>query len=259
MHDLLKTLGLAMFLAFIPIWAAETDAKVDYVKTVSLEAKEANQAAAADDRHVYAVDNTVVVKYERATGKRLAASTGAAQHLNSGFLHDGKLYCAHSNYPKTPARSEIKVLDPEKMVLTDFKVFEGDVGSLTWAVHHDGHWWCTFGYYGEDNARTYLAKFDDRWKEVGRWTYPRSVVADLGKYSISGGLWLKDHLLATGHDKKVIYRLRLPKEGKVLEQVDVLASPFPGQGIAVDARTGGLVGIDRAKRAVVFAELRKKE
>jgi hypothetical protein len=31
------------------------------------------------------------------------------------------------------------------------------------------------------------------------------------------------------------------------------ASPFPGQGIAADPKTGGLVGIDRDKREVVFA------
>ena len=62
-----------------------------------------------------------------------------------------------------------------------------------------------------------------------------------------------DDLLATGHDKKVIYRLKVPKEGTVVKLVEVVPSPFPGQGFAVDPKTGGLVGIDRGKRLVLFA------
>jgi hypothetical protein len=48
----------------------------------------------------------------------------------------------------------------------------------------------------------------------------------------------------------------VPKEGKVVELVEVIASPFPGQGIAADPKTGGLVGIDRGKKAVVFARFK---
>ena len=52
----------------------------------------------------------------------------------------------------------------------------------------------------------------------------------------------------------MIYRLRLPKEGSVLEFVAKEPAPFTGQGFAFDAKTGGLVGIDRAKRQIIFAE-----
>lgn len=230
-----------------------------FVETGTLAAPEANQAAAADGRFVYAIDNAVVAKYDRATGKRLAVSTGPAQHLNSGFLREGKLYCAHSNYPQKPARSEIKVLDPESMALTNFKTFEGDIGSLTWVVHHQGHWWCNFAYYGADNDKTVLVKLDEDWKETERWTYPPAVVKQLGTYSISGGMWQGEDLLATGHDRKVIYRLRLPREGSVLELAEVLPSPFPGQGLAADAKGRGLIGIDRGRKQIVFAELRNRE
>jgi hypothetical protein len=34
-----------------------------------------------------------------------------------------------------------------------------------------------------------------------------------------------------------------------------LPAPFTGQGIADDPATGGLVGIDRKQRQIVFAEL----
>jgi glycerophosphoryl diester phosphodiesterase len=227
-----------------------------FVLARSLPAAEARQAAAADTRFVYAVDNAAVAKYDRATGERLAASHGKATHLNSAFLRDGRVYCAHSNFPAKPAMSEILVLDPVTMALEVFKGFGEDRGSLTWAVYHDHHWWCTFAHYGEANYQTVLVKLDDEWNERGLWSYPSEVVKDLGQASISGGIWQGGRLLATGHDRRVIYRLRLPARGDVLELVDVLASPFPGQGIAADPATGGLVGIDRAKKRIVFAELR---
>src|SRR4051794_33988263 len=84
-----------------------------YVKTGSMPSPLANQAAAADDKYVYVVDDGVIGKYDRATGKELARSTGKAQHLNSGFLYEGKLYAAHSNFPRTPHKSDLRVLDPD--------------------------------------------------------------------------------------------------------------------------------------------------
>jgi hypothetical protein len=49
-------------------------------KTATIEAPEAVQAAAADGRFVYAVSSTQVAKYDRATGERLAVSSGPAKH-----------------------------------------------------------------------------------------------------------------------------------------------------------------------------------
>jgi hypothetical protein len=68
---------------------------VGWKQTAVLAAPEAFQAAAADDKHVYAITNDRVARYDRASGLRLAASIGEAKHLNSGFLWEGKLYCAH--------------------------------------------------------------------------------------------------------------------------------------------------------------------
>jgi hypothetical protein len=70
-------------------------------------------------------------------------------------------------------------------------------------------------------------------------------------------LWHEGALLATDHDHRVIYRLRVPRQGSVVEFVEKQESPFPGQGIAIDPTTGGLLGIDRAKRQIVFAKPRK--
>jgi hypothetical protein len=224
-----------------------------YVATGALASPHATQAAAADERFVYAVANSAVVKYDRASGKELATSTGKAQHLNSGFLWRGKLYCAHSNYPRKPDQSDVRVLDPATMELAVFHAFAEPPGSLTWAVRRGDDWWCHFAHYGKENRKSLLVRYDDRWRELRRWSYPPELMADCGTYSLSGGLWQGEHLLATGHDKRRLYRLKVPDEGKVVELVEVIASPFPGQGIAADPLTGGLVGIDRAKQQVVFA------
>jgi hypothetical protein len=229
------------------------DAITSWRLTRSLPAPEAVQAAAADEKHVYAIANSVVAKYDRETGTRVSTSIGEATHLNSGFMWQGKLLCAHSNYPKTPEQSEIKVLDVQTMRLTTFKNFGDFGGSLTWVVHHDGHWWCNFARYGDDNAKTFLVKFNKEWQEQARWTYPAVVIRDLGRYSLSGGVWRDNALLVTDHDHQILYQLQLPKEGNVLEFVQKQSAPFTGQGIAVDPNTGGLVGIDRARLQVLFA------
>jgi len=41
----------------------------------------------------------------------------------------------------------------------------------------------------------------------------------------------------------------------VLELIDTESVPFTGQGIASDTHPGGLIGINRAKRQVIFAAL----
>lgn len=229
-----------------------------YVVTGSMASPMATQAAAADDQFVYAIASAVVAKHDRASGQELARSVGPAQHLNSGFLWQGKLYCAHSNFPRKPHQSDIRVLDPATMKLEIWHTFADPPGSLTWAVRRREHWWCHFAHYGKDNDKSVLVQYGDGWQELGRWTYPKELVADWGTYSLSGGIWQGDDLLATGHDKRVIYRLRLPKESKVkvVAVVEVIPSPFPGQGIASDPKGGGLIGIDRGKRQVLFAELK---
>ena len=225
----------------------------NWTATARFSAPEAIQAAAADREHFYAIANSSVAKYDRQTGKRLATSTGEARHLNSAFLGDGRLYASHSNYPLVPEESQIKVLNIQTMQLATWKDFGNFGGSLTWAVLHEDDWWCNFARYGADNRLTFVVQFDGQWNEKSRWTYPLEVIRQLGRYSLSGGLWRDNELLVTGHDDRVLYRLRLPKNGTVLEFVNQQPIPFTGQGIAHDPLTGGLVGIDRGKREVVFA------
>lgn len=227
-----------------------------YTHTGELASLHATQAAAADERYAYAVSSTTVAMYDRATGKLIGTSTEPAQHLNSAYLWKGKLYCAHSNYPKKPEESDIRVFDPDKKTLTITHTFKNPPGSLTWAIRGpDGqHWWCCFAHYQQDNAKTILVKMDDEFRELARWTFPEKVIADWDGMSASGGIWDGDTLLTTHHHFQVLYRLKLPANGDRLELVEALACPFPGQGIARDPKSGGLVGIHRPKKQIVFAE-----
>lgn len=221
-----------------------------------LASPHATQAAAADERHVYVVSSTTVAQYDRGTGRLMAAATAAGtEHLNSGFLHDGRLYCAHSNYPRTPAESDIRVFDPATGRLEAFHHFADPPGSLVWCVVREGHWWCCFAHYGADNARTVLVEYADGTfvRELARYVFPEAVVADWDGMSGSGGIWQGDELLVSHHHFRVLYRLRLPRHGGVLEFLGARGCPFPGQGFAADPLTGGLVGIDRDQRRVVFA------
>jgi hypothetical protein len=234
-----------------PLSAAEPTGQ--FVATETLAAPEARQASAADDKYVYAIDNRVVAKYDRRTKERVAVSTGEAEHLNSGFFWKGKLLCAHSNFPKKPAQSLVMQLDPETMQLSTLHDFGNLYGSLTWVVHDERHWWCTFAHYGANNPNTVLVEFDDDWREVSQWKYPTEVIKDLGGASISGGLWWKGDLWTIGHDHPRLYRLRLPKSGNVLELIATVPAPFPGQGIALDPVSGSLMGINRGKQQMVFS------
>jgi len=226
--------------------------------TVSLLASpHATQAAVADRHHAYAISSTTVARYDRRTGRLEATATaGDARHLNSGFLHEGRIYCAHSNYPAEPPESDIRVLDPATGTLECFHRFADPPGSLVWCVRSGGNWWCCFARYGEANGRTVLVEYADGEldRERRRFTFPAEVVADWDGMSASGGIWDGDTLLVSHHHFPVLYRLRIPDAGGRLELVEVLGCPFPGQGIAADPATGGLVGIDRFNRRIVFAE-----
>jgi hypothetical protein len=223
-----------------------------YRETGTLGAPQAHQAAAADRKFIYAITNNVVAKYSRKTRQQLAVSVGKALHLNSGYLYRGSLLCAHSNFPRIPEHSQIKVLDTNSMQLTTFHDFGDYGGSLTWVVRVGNRWLCNFAKYDKSNGDTFLTEFDRNWTETRRWTYPQAMVAQLGKYSLSGGLFHQQRLLVTGHDAQELYYLRIPQTGTVLEYIGKSPVPFTGQGFAVDPIGGGLVGISRAEHRVIF-------
>ena len=216
-------------------------------------APQANQAAAADTKFFYAIGSRGITKYDRNTGEVVAKSSGKAKHLNSGYFHQGKLLCAHSNFPTLPEQSEVLSLDPKTMRLTVYRDLGNPGGSLTWVVQKKGNWWCNFAKYGKKNAETFVIKYDNHWKEIARYTYPQKLINQLGKYSISGGIWVGEELWVTGHDDPFLFRLSLPKKGSEFFYLGKTKVPFTGQGFATDPETGGLVGINRANKEIIFS------
>ena len=204
---------------------------------------DAIQAAVSDGQYVYAISNRRVSKYDPKTGRKLQTSTGEAEHLNSGFYWKGEILCAHSNYPEVPEKSEVKSLSPKTMKISTWKSFGEYGGSLTWIIRAKDSWFCNFAKYGVENSKTFLVRFDDDWKEIARWRYPEEVISQLGKHSLSGGIWLHGQLWVTGHDEPKVYRLNVPTNDSELDYVGSFDVPFSGQGIAVDLSTkDGLVG-----------------
>lgn len=234
--------------------AAEDSSGTAWKETRRFDTKHATQGAAADDKFVYGISNEAVAKLDRKTGELISLSEGEAKHLNAGAFIDGKLILAHSNYPRQPETSQVMSLDPAEMKLTVVKDFGESDGSLVWVLRHDGHWWANFAFYGDEYAKSYLARFDDKWNELQRWTYPEALLEQLHRSSLSGGIWREGDLLATGHDDKVLFRLRPTAQAKQLELLGSETIAFTGQGFADDPVTGGLVGIDRAKRQIIFVE-----
>src|SRR5262245_7381530 len=101
------------------------------------EAPQADQGVAADAKHFYAIDNTVIGKFEIATGKLVdqwaGPANGMIRHMNSCLADSGRLWCANSNYPRTPMGSSVEIFDAAAMDHVDSRSLGMlDEGSLTW-------------------------------------------------------------------------------------------------------------------------------
>jgi hypothetical protein len=228
----------------------------------------ARQAPAADTAHVYAIDNRAIAKHDKRTGELVDSwegdDDGPIIHLNSGIVLDGRLYAAHSNYPGLPMVSSIEVFDVETMEHVDTHSFGIHQGSATWVDRHDGSWWVAFANYGgrggqpgRDPSWTTVERFDDEWRVTGGWIFPDEVVGTFENMSNSGGAWGPDgHLYVTGHDAPMLFEMRLPLAGSVLELVQAIPATAEGQGIAWDpVEAGTLYTILRSRREIVVSRM----
>jgi hypothetical protein len=228
----------------------------------------AGQGVAVDDGHFYGIGNFIVGKYDKRTGERVAEWIGLRGgpiiHLNGGIVQDGRLVCAHSNFPELPMASSIEIFDRTTLEPVQTLSLGIRHGSLTWAERKDGFWWACFANYsdrggtpGLDNRWTLFGKFDSAWNMVESWLFPSQVVAAWGRMSSSGGSWGDDGLLyVTGHDAKEMYVLRLPARGVKLEYVTTIAVPFEGQAFAWDPSERRVAyGITRSTGEVVVARI----
>jgi hypothetical protein len=226
---------------------------------------EANQGVGVDDRFFYAVDNQVIAKYEKKTGRFVAKWQGAKEgpilHLDGAYVRDGKIYCPHSNYPDWPMTSSVEIFDADTLQPAGNHSFGINWGSLTWLDFYDGHWWATFANYDVPygpnktpygyKAATQMIKFTADFKYVASWVLPKVLLDKFENMSNSGGSWGPDGFLyLSGHDPAELYKVRLPKMGSVLELVETLPMNIRGQGIAWDRSERGVIyGIVRATKA----------
>jgi hypothetical protein len=232
-------------------------------------AAEARQGIAVDATHVYAVDSRRIGKYDKLAGARLggwdAGDDASITHLNSGVVVDGRLYCAHSNYPGVPMVSSIEIFDTQTLAHIDSHPLIDAPGSATWIDRFEGAWWVAFANYegrggqpGRGPEATTLVRYDDSWRPQESYTFPPQVVDRFGSRSNSGGSWKNGLLYATGHDAAEIYVVRLPAHGSELRLVEIIAAPIEGQGIAWDRTAGTLLfGIAKRTREVVLMSARQ--
>jgi len=227
----------------------------------------AHQAVAVDHQYFYAIGNRIIEKYDKQTGEfflQWRDSSGIFKHLNSGVIIDGKLYCAHSNFPDIPMASSIEIFDPVSLKPIDSHSFGIDIGSATWIDRYAGYWYVAFAHYnrfkdhtGTDNRWTQLVKFSDQWEKLASWILPSDLLERFDDMSNSGGfIDGSGKIYITGHDYKEVYILEFPPHGYALQWIDTLQAPFEGQGIAADPGQEGIIfGIQRSSKKVVAGKI----
>lgn len=234
--------------------------------TVRFAATEARQGVAADATHVYVNANSAIGKYDKRTGRRVAAWSGDPAwfvHMNSCAVVAAELVCAASNYPAVPMASSIEYFSLAPLKHVRSRSLGPGRGSLTWLDWHDDSWWAAFANYdgkggepGRDHRATTLVRFDTEFREQGAWLFPPSVLERFKPYSSSGGAWGSDDLLyVTGHDRPEIYALRLPEAGSRLVHVATLPLATSGQAIDWDPDGRVIWSVDRAAGQVVAARV----
>jgi hypothetical protein len=255
----------ALLLASLPATAEESAPPVGSSELIQrFQIKEARQGVGVDADAFYAVDNTVIAKYDKKTGTLIAKwegdATGSAIHLDSATVVDGKLYAAHSNYPAWPMTSSVEVWDAATMKHIESHSLGIERGSLTWLDRDaKGVWWGAFANYNRvfdkspiaygNKYNTQLVRFDADWRVAEAWVYPDALVEKFDDMSNSGGAWGPDgKLYVTGHDNPELYVMELPKIGSELKWVGTIPAEIAGQGFAFDhSRPGIIYGIIRKK------------
>ena len=155
--------------------------------------EEAHQAAAVDAAHFYAINNRSIGKYDKQTGKPVARwkapDDSHLRHMNSGVVLDGKLYCAHSNWPAEPTKNSIEIFDAKTLDHLESRKLPQTEGAVTWVDLRDSHWWIVLAFYGDETSvqRTTLLRLDDKWQVSASWKFPPQVVKRFVPYSNSGG------------------------------------------------------------------------
>ena len=190
------------------------------------EAPEADQGVAVDATFFYPVDNSVIAKYDIASGKRIdrwdGTADGLIRHLNSCLADAGRLWCANSNYPQTPMGSSIEVFDTATLDhVTSHSLGLLDEGSITWFDRYQGGFIAGFAHYDggngvgfKDHRYSSVVTFDAEWRRTGGWLFPSTVVERMAPDAASGGAIGPDGwLYLLGHDRPEMYVVGAARDG----------------------------------------------
>lgn len=213
---------------------------------------EARQGVAVDDKHIYAIVNTIIGKYDKASGKLVARWTsprgGPIRHINSCYAAEGKLWCANSNFPEVPMGSSVELIDTGTMTHTgSHSLGLMEEGSLTFFEPYQDGYIAGFAHYEATGGTGYkgsrygsIVTFDARWRRTGGWLIPDAVLARMTPYAASGGSIGPDGLLyLLGHDRPELYVLAKPRLGPVLLHLATIDIAAEGQALAWDRTVSG--------------------
>jgi hypothetical protein len=230
---------------------------------------EAGQGVAADARFFYPVNNTVLAKYEIASGQLVdrwdAPPNGLIRHLNSCLADDGRVWCANSNYPLTPMGSSLEVFDAASLDPVSSHSFGmRDEGSLTWMDRYDGGWLAGFAHYDEnggvkfkDHRFSSAVTFDAEWRRKGGWLFPQSTIDRMAPSAASGGAIGPDGwLYLLGHNRPEMYVVARPSMGPTLIHIATIELEVEGQAFSwAKDGTRTVFTIDRGKSLVRSIEI----
>jgi hypothetical protein len=239
-------------------------------KVAHFQLKNARQGVAVDQHYFYVINNSSITKHIKENGNKVGEWNGKSlgvKHLNSGIIINDTLYCANSNYPESPMASSIEIFDPNKLKHIGSYSFGINIGSATWIDRKDGFWYVGFAHYsgknsseGRDSSWTQVIKFDNKWRRLEGWMFPKNIIELFKPSSNSGATWVDDQLYMTGHNNHELYVMELPEIGYELKYIKTLKMPAFGQGIAIDTTVKGkrfLYGIIKATNEVIVAEIKK--
>jgi hypothetical protein len=225
---------------------------------------EAHQGVAADARFFYAVGNTVLAKYEIASGELVdrwvGPRNGLIRHLNSCLADAARIWCVNSNYPQTPMASSLEVFDAATLDhVSSQSLGMRDEGSLTWTDRYGGGWLAGFAHYDgnggvpfKNHTFSSVVTFDAEWRRTGGWLFPKSAIDRMTPGAASGGAIGPDGwLYLLGHDRPEMYVVARPSMGPTLIHIATVDLEVEGQAFSWAADgTRTVFTIDRRKSLV---------
>lgn len=229
----------------IPEYAPAAVLQLKARTTRTYEAQEADQGVAVDRRFFYPVGNTVLAKYEIASGRLVDRWTGPRhgliRHMNSCLADSGRIWCANSNYALTPMGSSIEIFEAATLDHADtHSLGMRDEGSLTWFDRYRGGWIAGFAHYDangglafKDHTFSSVVAFDAEWRRTGGWLFPESTLQRMAPHAASGGAIGPDGwLYLLGHDRPEMYVVGRPMMGPALIHLATIDLDVQGQAFA---------------------------